>query len=86
MIDKILGVGVVVTAMIGSTIIAMDIGLNWLGYSVFIIHSVLALTILERSKAPMSIVITTGYFAVVNLVGVVRYGLAFISGPSVIGF
>ena len=75
MLDKILGVAVVVTAMLGSSIIAMNVGLNLLGYMFFMAHSICALLVLERHPAPKSIVITTIFFAVVNFVGIVRYGL-----------
>lgn len=57
----------------GSTLIAMNIGLNFYGYLAFIAGSLAGTYLLLNSNASKSILLITLYFFVINVVGVVRY-------------
>jgi hypothetical protein len=69
----ILDVLVLVGAIGGSTLIAANIGMNVLGYVLFLISSVASLLLLRQSDASKSLVWVNLYFTAMNVIGIVRY-------------
>ena len=65
----------VLGAVIGSTLLAMNLGLNYLGYGFFLASSVASIWLLWKSTdRPMALVVQSIYFLGINVVGLVRYG------------
>ena len=61
-------------AVLGSTIIAMNLGLNVLGYILFLASSIASVYLLMKSKdSPKVLVLQNIFFAGVNILGLVRY-------------
>lgn len=60
-------------SIIGSSLIASNIGYNGLGYFFFILASVATLYLLTISTASKSLYVVNGYFLFINIVGLVRY-------------
>lgn len=73
MLDKIIGFVAFAGAVIGSTIVALDLGINWVGYVFFLASSTASVKLLMGSNASRSLLYTNLYFVVVNVVGLVRY-------------
>ena len=74
MIKKIANVLALGGAVVGSTLIASNIGLNFLGYVFFLLSSVSSVyLLLKMSDAPKSLVLQSVFFIGVNLFGLVRY-------------
>lgn len=57
----------------GAAIIAANIGLNVVGYVMFLSSSIAGIFLLRKSDASKSFMIVTVYYAIVNAVGIVRY-------------
>jgi hypothetical protein len=60
-------------AMIGSGIIAFNLGINQIGYVFFLASSIASWFLLKQSNASKSLVLTTLWFMVMNVIGMVRY-------------
>jgi len=60
-------------SILGSTIIAMNLGYNALGYFFFILASIATLHLLCISTASKSLYVVNAYFLVINVVGLFRY-------------
>ena len=57
----------------GSTLIALNIGMNAYGYMLFLLASLAGIYLLMKSDASRSLMIVTLYFTGVNFMGMVRY-------------
>jgi len=75
MIKRIADVLALGGAIGGSGLIAANVGLNAVGYVLFLLSSVSSLYLLKTTKnAPKSLILQNLFFVMVNLVGLVRYG------------
>ncbi len=57
----------------GSTLIAANIGMNVLGYVLFLISSVSSLLLLRGTNVSKSLVLVNLYFTLMNVLGIMRY-------------
>lgn len=57
----------------GSTLIASNVGLNVLGYALFLISSLASLQLLRQSDASKSLIVINLWFTAMNVLGIVRY-------------
>lgn len=64
---------VVLGSLVGSTLIALNVGLNELGYICFIVASVFTMYLLLNSTASRSLLLVNLYFLIINVVGLFRY-------------
>ena len=71
--QKIIEIASVTGAVGGSSLIAMNLGYNQLGYMFFIVSSLSSLYLLRNSNASKALLITNAYFLIINIVGVIRY-------------
>ncbi len=69
----LLDVLVLVGAIGGSTLIAANVGMNVIGYVLFLISSVSSLLLLRQSNASKSLVLVNLYFTAMNVLGIFRY-------------
>jgi len=60
-------------SFIGAALIASNTGYNVVGYILFFMSSIAGIFLLKNSNASKSLLIVTLYYAVVNLIGIVRY-------------
>ncbi len=61
-------------AMIGSLIVASNVGLAGLGYIIFLISSIASLWLLVKSKdAPFALILQNWWFTAVNIFGLIRH-------------
>lgn len=60
------------SSAVGATLVALNVGAQLAGYSLFLLSSVCALYLLRGSNASRSLFIVNGVFAVINLIGIVR--------------
>lgn len=60
-------------AMIGSAIIALNLGINQIGYIFFLASSVASVILLKNSNASKSLALTSMWFVLMNIIGLVRY-------------
>ncbi len=60
-------------AMVGSLLLAANIGLNFVGYIFFLASSLASLYLLLKSNVSKSVVAMTAWFVLMNVVGLVRY-------------
>ena len=59
----------------GSLTIALNLGLNVLGYSLFLVSSIAGVLLLWKTNVTKSMIIINLYFTVVNAVGIIRYAV-----------
>jgi hypothetical protein len=71
---RIIDIVAVAGAIIGSSVIAFNIGYNVVGYIAFIISGLATIYLLSMSNASNSLKIITYYFLFINIVGIIRYG------------
>lgn len=71
--DKILDIIAISGAIIGSMLIASNIGLNVYGYIAFIFSGIASIIHLRTCNARWSLKFITYFYFVVNIVGVIRY-------------
>lgn len=62
-----------ICAIIGSTIIALNLGYNVIGYGFFVVSSVTAIYLLINRKGVTGVLITNIYFLLMNILGIFRY-------------
>jgi hypothetical protein len=72
-VKKVLDVIALGGAMIGSFLIAANIGMTQLGYILFLASSIASVTLLSSSDASKSLLWTNVFFIVMNIIGIVRY-------------
>ncbi len=60
-------------AMIGSFLIAANIGMIQLGYIFFLASSVASVVLLRKSDASKSLLMTNIFFVIMNCIGLWRY-------------
>lgn len=61
--------------VLGSLIIASNLGINGLGYVFFLASSIAGIVLLRGTHAARSVVLVNVYFTVVNTIGIIRYSL-----------
>lgn len=59
-------------AMIGSFLIAANIGMMWWGYVFFLASSLAACYLLLNSTASKSLLMTNIFFCIMNIIGLIR--------------
>ena len=69
----VLDVVYVVGSLVGATLIASNSGHNVLGYVCFFVSSIAGTWLLLKSNASKSLLFINAYYALVNLVGIIRY-------------
>jgi hypothetical protein len=75
MITKIANFFALGGAIGGSTLVASNLGLAFLGYILCLASSVASAYLLIKTRgAPKSLILQNLFFVVVNVVGIVRYG------------
>ena len=62
-------------AILGSTLIAVNIGMNVLGYLLFMVSSASSFILLRSSDVSKSQIIIVMYFMIINAVGFIRYSI-----------
>ena len=60
-------------AVIGSGLIALNIGLNQVGYIFFLMSSIASVYSLRGSNASKSLMHTNVFFIAMNVIGLIRY-------------
>lgn len=60
-------------AIIGSALIASNVGYNQLGYMFFLVSSIATAKLLMESNASKAILLQTLYFTVINVIGIIRW-------------
>ena len=60
-------------AVIGSTLISLNIGMNVLGYLFFFLSSVASVWLLKMSDASKVLIAVQFWFMITNIIGSVRY-------------
>lgn len=60
-------------AMIGSLLIAANIGITQIGYVFFLLSSIASVMLLMNSNASRSLYFTNMWFILMNVIGLVRY-------------
>lgn len=60
-------------AVIGSAIIAFNLGFNQIGYAFFLVSSISSVLLLKNSNASRSLLLTNLFFVVMNVIGLIRY-------------
>lgn len=60
-------------AIIGSALLAFNVGLNQLGYVFFLISSCATIYLLVRSNASKAVLYQTFWFSLVNVIGILRW-------------
>ncbi len=70
---RLLDVLVLAGAVGGSSLIAANIGMNVLGYVLFLISSVSSLILLRGTNVSKSLVLVNLYFTLMNVLGIIRY-------------
>ena len=71
--ENILGLVALIGAIIGSMLIALNIGFNVVGYIFFAFSSISSVLLLVSSKSPKSLVWVNLWFSLMNIVGIIRY-------------
>jgi hypothetical protein len=67
------GSTIVVGAIVGSTLIALNIGLNWLGFCFFLASNLATLSALKGATGDGKAMVWVNYFFVlVNIIGLMR--------------
>lgn len=61
------------TSFAGAGIIAANIDLNVIGYWLFLVSSIAGFTLVWNSNASKSLLLVNAMFAIINIVGIVRY-------------
>jgi hypothetical protein len=61
------------TSFAGAAIIAANVNANVLGYVLFLVSSILGAYLVMKSNASRSLLIVNIVFAIINVVGIVRY-------------
>lgn len=59
-------------AVIGSGLIALNLGLNFIGYMFFLASSIASVYLLSNSNSPKSLMYTNIFFIVMNIIGIIR--------------
>jgi hypothetical protein len=57
----------------GAAIIAMNLGINFYGYLLFFASSVAGIFLIKKSNVSSAMMVVTMYYAIINLVGIIRY-------------
>jgi len=71
---KIANVVAVAGAILGSTLVASNIGMNVTGYFLFLTSSIAALYILYTTRdTPIAIVLQNLFFVIVNIYGIISH-------------
>jgi hypothetical protein len=73
MIKRIADVVAVVGAIMGSSMIACNIGYNVVGYIAFLVSGVATVYLLSLSNASNSLKLITYFYLIINVVGIIRY-------------
>ena len=60
------------SSAVGATLVALNVGAQLAGYSLFLLSSVCALYLLRGTGASRSLMMVNGMFAVINLIGIIR--------------
>ena len=71
--DSIIGYVSLATAVIGSAMLAFNVGFNSLAYGVFAVSAVSSIYLLRKSNAQPVLLWTQVYFLCVNMIGFIRY-------------
>lgn len=59
-------------AMVGSLIVASNIGYNMIGYGFYLMSSLAALILLYKKRGPGALIVTNVWFIGVNVFGMIR--------------
>lgn len=62
-------------SVMGSLVVASNLGINWLGYAFFLVGSITSVILLRRSNVNRSMVWLNLYYVAVNVFGLIRYSL-----------
>ena len=74
MLEKIANILALGGAIVGSSLIAANVGLNFVGYVFFLLSSLSAVYLLRKTKgAPLSLILQNLFFVAVNTFGLIRY-------------
>lgn len=73
MLKKIADVVALGGAIIGSTLIALNIGVAVVGYLFFLLSAIAAVYLLKTTKGPGSLLLLNLFFVGVNLFGLIRH-------------
>lgn len=60
-------------AMVGSLLIALNLGVTVIGYGFFLASSIASVRLLMMSDASKSLLLTNLWFVIMNVIGLVRY-------------
>jgi hypothetical protein len=71
--DEIIDIIAMGGAMIGSTLIALNIGLNQYGYMMFMVSGLASIYHLNHSNVRKSMKFNTWFYLVVDILGIIRY-------------
>lgn len=70
---RITEIGSLGGAIIGSALIAWNLGLNQIGYMFFLVSSICSVKLLLESNASKALLLQTIYFTIINIVGILRW-------------
>jgi len=62
----------VLGAVSGSTVISLNIGINEVGFVLFLLSSIATIYLLHISDASKSVHFITFYFLIANIIGIIR--------------
>ena len=60
------------SSMVGALLVALNIGLQFEGYALFLVSSISGSYLVLKSNASRSLLWVNGLFAIINIVGMVR--------------
>lgn len=60
-------------AMIGSLLIALNLGVTVIGYGFFLASSIASVRLLMMSDASKALLLTNLWFVLMNVIGIIRY-------------
>ena len=70
--QKIIDTVYLCTSITGALLVALNIGTQMLGYTLFLISSIAGIFLLLRSNASKSLIIVSAVFAMINVIGIIR--------------
>lgn len=70
---KLLDYGYLASSLAGAALIALNLGTQVLGFTLFLVSNILGVVLLKGSTASKSLILVNVVFALINVVGIVRY-------------